>query len=63
MTQDHAADIAKLKAAKEAAELKQIQMQKEMKDEAERLRVQFIFKVITWVPHNSTDMLKVHSAT
>lgn len=46
VTQDHAADIAKLKAAKEAAELKQIQIQKEMKDEAERLRVQFIFKVI-----------------
>ena len=34
-----------LKAEKEKADLKQAQMQKEMKDELERLRTQFVFKV------------------
>lgn len=32
-------------AEKEKADLKQAQMQKEMKDELERLRTQFVFKV------------------
>ncbi|TDL26276.1 hypothetical protein BD410DRAFT_784364 [Rickenella mellea] len=44
VSQEHAADISRLKAAKEQAETMKIQMQKEMKDEMERLRTQFIFK-------------------
>lgn len=44
IVQDHAAQAAKLRAAKEESEAKQIQMQKEMKEEAERLKTLFIFK-------------------
>jgi hypothetical protein len=44
--QDHAAQVARLKAAKEEADAKQLQLQKEMKEEMERLRTQFTFKVI-----------------
>jgi hypothetical protein len=43
--QDHAAQMAKLKAAKEEADARQAQMQREMKEEMERLRTQFMFKV------------------
>jgi hypothetical protein len=43
--QDHAAQIIKLRAAKEQADAKQATMQKEMKEEIERLRTQFTFKV------------------
>jgi hypothetical protein len=42
--QDHAAQLAKLKAAKEQADANQAQMKKEMKEEMERLRTQFLFK-------------------
>ncbi|KAG1737622.1 hypothetical protein EDB19DRAFT_1716897 [Suillus lakei] len=44
IAQDHAAQTAKLRAAKEEAEAKQTQMQKEMKEEAERLKTLFTFK-------------------
>lgn len=37
--------VAKLRAAKEEADLKHAQMQKEVKEEMERLRTQFTFKV------------------
>jgi hypothetical protein len=43
--QDHAAQVAKLKAAKDEADARQAQLQKEMKEEMERLRTQFMFKV------------------
>ncbi|OAX42279.1 hypothetical protein K503DRAFT_766926 [Rhizopogon vinicolor AM-OR11-026] len=42
--QDHAAQIAKLRAAKDESEARQIQMQKEMREEAERLKTQFTFR-------------------
>ncbi|KAG2150466.1 hypothetical protein DEU56DRAFT_977750 [Suillus clintonianus] len=42
--QDHAAQITKLRAAKEESEAKQTQMQKEMKEEAERLKTLYTFK-------------------
>ncbi|KAJ7287429.1 hypothetical protein C8J57DRAFT_1460761 [Mycena rebaudengoi] len=42
--QDHAAQIEKLKLAKEEADAKQAAMQKEMKAEMERLKTQYIFK-------------------
>lgn len=52
--QDHAAQLVRLKSAKDEADAKQIQMQKEMKEEVERLKTQFIFKVFsvhfTWGP-------------
>lgn len=44
IAQDHAAQTAKLRAAKEQSEAKQAQMQKEMKEEAERLTTLFTFK-------------------
>ncbi|KAG2345667.1 hypothetical protein BDR05DRAFT_930330 [Suillus weaverae] len=44
IAQDHAAQTAKLRAAKDESEAKQIQMQKEMKEEAERLKTLFTFK-------------------
>lgn len=43
--QDHAAQVAKLRAAKEEADAKQAQVRREMKEDMERLRTQFIFKV------------------
>jgi hypothetical protein len=43
--QDHAAQLAKLKSIKDETDARQIQMQKEMKEEVERLKTQFIFKV------------------
>lgn len=43
--QDHAAQVANLKVAKEEADAKQAQMQKSMKEELERIKTQFIFKV------------------
>ncbi|THH06652.1 hypothetical protein EW146_g9545 [Bondarzewia mesenterica] len=42
--QAHIAEQAKLRAAKEAAEAKQSQIQMEMKEEMERLKTQFTFK-------------------
>ncbi|TFK53914.1 hypothetical protein OE88DRAFT_1654294 [Heliocybe sulcata] len=41
---EHAASLSKLKSAKEAAEAAQTQLQKEMKEEMERLRTEFMFK-------------------
>ena|ERR1700722_14628532 len=41
---DHAAQVAKLKAAKEESDAKQALLRKELKDEMERLRTQFTFK-------------------
>ncbi|KAI0633798.1 hypothetical protein C8Q77DRAFT_1057380 [Trametes polyzona] len=41
---DHAAEVARIKAAKEAAEAAQAQLRKEMAEEKERLRTQFMFK-------------------
>lgn len=43
--QDHSAQVIKLKAAKEEADAKQVQMQKEIKEEMERLKTQYTFKV------------------
>lgn len=37
--------MAHLKAEKEKADLKQAQIQKEMSDEMDRLRTQYVFKV------------------
>lgn len=44
IAQDHAAQTAKLRVAKEESEARQKQMQKEMKEEAERLKTLFTFK-------------------
>ena len=41
----HAAQLLQLRTEKEKADTKQLQMQKEMKDEIERLRTQFVFRV------------------
>jgi len=41
--------VAKLKAAKEEADAKRAQIQKDMKDEMERLRTQFTFRVISFI--------------
>ncbi|KZT08498.1 uncharacterized protein LAESUDRAFT_811538 [Laetiporus sulphureus 93-53] len=43
-TKQHAAEVARIKAAKEAAEATQLQIQKEMKEEMDRLKTQFTFK-------------------
>lgn len=42
--------MAKLKAAKEEADAKQAQTQREMKEELERLRTSFMFKVLETFP-------------
>ncbi|KIK67318.1 hypothetical protein GYMLUDRAFT_37407 [Collybiopsis luxurians FD-317 M1] len=42
--EDHATQISKLKAAKDEADAKQASMQRDLKEEMERLRTQFIFK-------------------
>lgn len=44
--QDHAAQITGIKAAKEEADARQLQVQKEMRDEIERMKTQLLFKVI-----------------
>lgn len=43
--QEHAKEVAKIKAAKETAEALQLQVQRNMKEEMERLKTQFTFKV------------------
>jgi hypothetical protein len=43
--QEHIADIQKLKAAKEMAETKQYALERDMREELERVRTQFMFKV------------------
>ncbi|TFK44797.1 hypothetical protein BDQ12DRAFT_673593 [Crucibulum laeve] len=43
-SQNHATHLAKLKAEKADADARQLEMQKEMKEEMERLKTQFIFK-------------------
>lgn len=47
--QNHAAQISLLRSEKEKADSTQAQMQKEMKDEVERLRTQFLFRVCSAV--------------
>ncbi|OSX66525.1 hypothetical protein POSPLADRAFT_1053162 [Postia placenta MAD-698-R-SB12] len=42
--QEHAAEITRIKAAKEAAEAMQTQAQKQLKEEMDRLKTQFAFK-------------------
>lgn len=42
---EHAAQLAKFKADKEEVEAKQIRLQKEMREEVERMKTQVIFKV------------------
>ncbi|GLB37514.1 hypothetical protein LshimejAT787_0405650 [Lyophyllum shimeji] len=54
VAQEHAAQLAKLKAAREEAEAKQVRMQKEMRDEVERLKTQFLFKESARKPPPST---------
>ncbi|KAG6845895.1 hypothetical protein H0H87_000701 [Tephrocybe sp. NHM501043] len=44
VAQEHAAQLAKLKSAREEADVKQARMQKELREEAERLKTQLIFK-------------------
>lgn len=44
--QDHAAQITSFKAGKEEADTRQLQIQKEMKDEIERMKTQLLFKVV-----------------
>ena len=44
--QDHAAQITNFKAGKEEADARQLQIQKEMKDEIERMKTQLLFKVV-----------------
>lgn len=46
-TKDHAAEVARIKAAREAAEASQAQLRKEMSEERERLRTEYMFKVVT----------------
>lgn len=45
VVQDHAAQITSLKATKEEADARQLQIQKEMRDEIERMKTQLLFKV------------------
>ncbi|EJD02972.1 uncharacterized protein FOMMEDRAFT_168072 [Fomitiporia mediterranea MF3/22] len=42
--QQHAEDLAKIKETKDAASLEQVRIQKEMKEQIERLRTEYIFK-------------------
>jgi hypothetical protein len=42
---EHADRMAQLQASREAAEAKQLEIQKKMKEEVERLRTEFTFKV------------------
>ncbi|PFH51567.1 hypothetical protein AMATHDRAFT_59054 [Amanita thiersii Skay4041] len=42
--QEHAAQVATLKAAKDEADARRLQMQKEMKEEIERMKTQLLFK-------------------
>ncbi|KAG5648524.1 hypothetical protein DXG03_003135 [Asterophora parasitica] len=44
LSQEHAAQLANMKLAREEAEVKQARMQKEMREEVERLKTQFTFK-------------------
>ncbi|RDX45660.1 hypothetical protein OH76DRAFT_1407837 [Lentinus brumalis] len=41
---DHAAEVARIKAAKEEAEAMQVQIRKEMREELERVKTQYLFK-------------------
>jgi hypothetical protein len=52
--------VAKLRAAREEADAKQAQMQKEIKEEMERLRTQYTFKVCsaTLARHKKHDLTK-----
>ncbi|KAF8070536.1 hypothetical protein FPV67DRAFT_1025596 [Lyophyllum atratum] len=58
IAQEHAAQIAKLKSAREEAEAKQVRMQKEMREEVERMKTQFIFK-----QHEQESIRKPPSST
>lgn len=42
---DYAAQISRLKAEKEELDARQVQMQRDRKNEMERLRTEFMFKV------------------
>lgn len=60
-SQGHAAQIAKLKMAKDEADAKRVQMQKELKEEMESLKTQYIFKVST--PLRTREILTSSPAT
>ncbi|KXN85360.1 hypothetical protein AN958_11460 [Leucoagaricus sp. SymC.cos] len=60
ITQNHAAEIAKMKTAKEETDNKHKQMERQMKEEAERLKTQFMFKAMPnqinlWKASQDTD--------
>ena len=61
--QDHVAQIARLRAAKEEAEAKHVEIQREMKEEMERLRTQFIFKVMLSIFNIFASILTSSTAT
>jgi len=45
LTEEHGTSVKRLKAAKEAAEVAQAQIQKDTREEIERIKTQFTFKV------------------
>ncbi|KAJ3883581.1 hypothetical protein F5051DRAFT_391074 [Lentinula edodes] len=59
--EDHAAQISKLKAAKEDADAKQMSTQRELKEEMERLKTQFIFKQHELESNSKRPPMSVHA--
>ncbi|KAJ3849048.1 hypothetical protein EV368DRAFT_85937 [Lentinula lateritia] len=59
--EDHAAQISKLKAAKEDADAKQMSTQRELKEEMERLKTQFIFKQHELESNTKRPPMSVHA--
>jgi hypothetical protein len=51
-TNSHAATIARLQAAKDAADASHAQMQRDMREQMERLRTQYQFRVCELTPSN-----------
>ena len=51
---DHAAEVARIKSAKEEAEAMQVQIRKEMREELERVKTQYLFKVAYGLPGSRT---------
>ncbi|KAJ4002145.1 hypothetical protein F5050DRAFT_1802703 [Lentinula boryana] len=59
--EDHAAQIAKLKTAKEEADTRQTNMQRDLKEEIEQLKTQFIFKQHELESNSRRPPMSVHA--
>ncbi|KAJ3802952.1 hypothetical protein GGU11DRAFT_740143 [Lentinula aff. detonsa] len=59
--EDHAAQISKLKTAKEEADTRQTNMQRDLKEEIEQLKTQFIFKQHELESNSRRPPMSVHA--